>query len=83
MPQNFNKGIAARKKVRQFLPLFSYLNYINTVQGHKTDIFHKKTCFKPLKRQSQEMVKHTQRNCLSVFDHFAGLALKGLKIIVN
>ena len=24
------------------------------------------------------MVKHTQTNCLSVFDHFVGLALKEL-----
>ena len=31
------------------------------------------------------MVKHTQtmrrQNCLSVFDHFVGFALKGLKIL--
>ena len=27
------------------------------------------------------MVKHTQTNCLSVFDLFVGLALKGLRII--
>ena len=26
------------------------------------------------------MVKHTQ-NCLNVFDHFVGLALKGLKLL--
>ena len=25
------------------------------------------------------MVKHTETNCLSVFDHFVGLAFKGLK----
>ena len=37
------------------------------------------------KRQPHKMVKHTQAicrllpmNCLSVFDHFVGLALKGL-----
>ena len=37
------------------------------------------------KRQPHKMVKHTQpvrwllpTNCLSVFDHFMGLALKGL-----
>ena len=24
------------------------------------------------------MVKHTQTNCLNVFDHFVGLALEGL-----
>ena len=36
----------------------------------------------PFKRQSHQMAKHTQAirwlNCLSVFDHFVGLALKGL-----
>ena len=38
-----------------------------------------------VKHQPNKMVKHTQTihrllrtNCLSVFDHFAGLALKGL-----
>ena len=42
--------------------------------------------FLPLKRQPHKMVKHTQTirwllptNCLSVFDHFVELALKGLK----
>ena len=42
----------------------------------------------PFKRQSHKMVKHTQTihrqqptNCLSVFDHFVGLALKGLAIV--
>ena len=41
---------------------------------------------KPFKRQHHKMVKHTQTirrqkptNCLDVFDHFVGLALKGLK----
>ena len=41
-----------------------------------------------LKRQPCKMVKHTQTicrllptNCLSVFDHFVGLALIGLKVI--
>ena len=40
----------------------------------------------PFKRQPHKKVKHTQAicrehpsNCLSVFDHFGGLALKGLK----
>ena len=43
------------------------------------------TC-QPFKRQPHKMVKHTQiiplqksTNRLSVFDHFVGLALKGLK----
>ena len=42
-----------------------------------------KSC-KSFKRQYQKMVKHTQTirrklptNCLSVFDRFVGLALKG------
>ena len=46
------------------------------------------TCVKPFKRQPHKMVKHTQTirrllltNCLSVFDHFVGLALKGLIIV--
>ena len=40
----------------------------------------------PFKRQSQKIVKHNQTirrqqltNCLSVFDHFVGLVLKGLR----
>ena len=40
-----------------------------------------------MKRQPYKMVKHIQTvlwllptNCLSVFNHFMGLALKGLKI---
>ena len=40
---------------------------------------------KPLKRQPHKMVKHLQTirqqnptNCLSVYEHFVGLALKGL-----
>ena len=32
----------------------------------------------PFKCQPHKMVKHTQMNCLSVFDYFVGLALKGL-----
>ena len=39
----------------------------------------------PFKRQPHKMVKHTQTscrqkptNCFSMFDHFVGLALKGL-----
>ena len=41
----------------------------------------------PFKRQPHKIVKHTQiirrqepTNCLSVFDHSVGLALKGLNI---
>ena len=41
---------------------------------------------KPFKHQSQKIVKHNQTirrqqltNCLSVFDHFVGLVLKGLR----
>ena len=42
------------------------------------------------KLQPHKMVKHTQiirrqqpNNCLSVFDHYLGLALKGLTSIVS
>ena len=44
----------------------------------------------PFKRQPHKMVKHTQTirrqkltNCLSVFEHFVGLALKGLILEVR
>ena len=49
--------------------------------------FQNRQCYPilTLKRQPYKMVKHTQKicrllptNCLSVFDHFAGLTLKGL-----
>ena len=43
------------------------------------------TIFKSFKRQPHKMFKHTQTirqllltNCLIVFDHFVGLALRGL-----
>ena len=50
-------------------------------------IFSKKSgCdFKPFKRQSHKMVKHssnslaTADDCLSLFDHFVGFTLKGSK----
>ena len=45
---------------------------------------------KPFERQPHEMVKYTQTirrqkptNCLSVFDHFVGLALKELKLSLD
>ena len=43
------------------------------------------TSYQPFKSQPHKMIKHTQKirrllptNCLSVFDHFVRLALKGL-----
>ena len=48
--------------------------------GHLLDVF------KPFKHEPHKMVKHPQTirwllptNCLGVFNHFGGLALKGLK----
>ena len=44
--------------------------------------------FNPLSADPTKMVKHTQTigklstNCLSVFDSFVGLMLKGLKLVV-
>ena len=40
-----------------------------------------------MKRQPHKMIKHTEAirlptNCLSVFDRFVGLALKGLKVLI-
>ena len=47
------------------------------------------TYSQPFKRKSQKIVKHTQifrrqqpTSCLSLFDNFVGLALKGLKLIL-
>ena len=44
----------------------------------------------PLSANPHKMIKHTQTircqqlsNCLSVFDHFVGLALKGLRILIS
>ena len=53
------------------------------------DAFFKEALWhQPFKRQSYKMVKHTQTirqqqltNCLSVFDHFVKLVLKGLSLI--
>ena len=47
-----------------------------------------KALVKPFKRQSHKMVKHTQKihlptNCLSVFDHFVGSAVKGLTVFTK
>ena len=46
--------------------------------------------FESFKRQPHKMVKRTQTirrqqpmNCLSVFDHFAGLTLKGLNVFLK
>ena len=46
------------------------------------------SCTQPFKRQVHKMVKHTQTNrwllptnCVNVFDHFVGLALKGLNCL--
>ena len=43
-----------------------------------------------IKRQPHKMVNHTQTilwllppNCLSVFDHFVGLAIKGFRVNVS
>ena len=47
------------------------------------------TKLEPFKRQPQKMIKHTQTihgllstNCLSVFDHYKGMALKGLIVTI-
>ena len=51
--------------------------------------FHATCNSQPYKRQPREMIKHTQTirwqlptNCLSVFDNFVGLALKGLSFVL-
>ena len=65
----------------------------NTVFGHFSQYEHqifqslRFTYDKPFRRQPHKMVEHTQEirqllptNCLSVFAHFVGLALKDVKI---
>ena len=49
------------------------------------NVLNPNNCINPLNVNNHKMVKHTQRirrllptNCLSVFDHFVGLALKEL-----
>ena len=61
------------KRINVFLKCFFVFNLVATL---------------PFKRQPHKIVKHTQTirrllptNCLSVFDHFLGLALKGLNFI--
>ena len=51
---------------------------------------HNISLINPLSANPHKMVKHTETvhcllftNCLSVFDHFVGLALKGLNCKVN
>ena len=52
-------------------------------QGSRTEVLR---IYKPFKHQPHKMVKHTQAicrllstKCVSVFDHFVRLALKGLR----
>ena len=58
----------------------------SAVDFKQVNVCWEKVRLTPFKRQPHKMVKHTQAirrqqqtNCLSVFDHFLGLALKGLK----
>ena len=59
-----------------------FLRFLNCANRAKYHIRNQLT----FKRQPHKMVKHTQTtcrqqptNCLSVFDHFVGLALEGLR----
>ena len=59
---------------------------VGVEKKHWTETGSKNLMYYPFKRQPPKMVKHTQTvrekqltNCLSVFDHFVGLALKRVK----
>ena len=41
------------------------------------------TLYAPISQNSQTHSNNASANCLSVFDHFVGLALKGLRLLVN
>ena len=67
--------------------LQSYFNYSR--QGRILDPV-KQPWYKPSKRQPHKMVKNTKTirrqkptNCLSVFDHFLVLALKGVNTLLT
>ena len=67
--------IQNRDEAQSLVFFFKY--YIATLQPH--------FFIRSFKHQPHKMVKHTQTirrllptNCLNVFDHFVGLALKGL-----
>ena len=52
-------------------------------------VFIHSDVYQPFKCQIDKMVKHTQTirrqqptNCLSMFDHFVGLVVKGLKMLI-
>ena len=69
--------------------LISKLFFWKTERNKKTPFYF--YTINPLSLNVTKMVKHTRTihlllptNCLSVFDHFVGLALKGLrKILLN
>ena len=74
---NFYKTNEPNREIIKLLTLIIYL------KNYKFWVFDGSW---PFKRQLHKMVKHTQRirrllptNCLSVSDHFVGLALKELK----
>ena len=61
--------------------LISGIPYFPLFQYFLIEIRHKglhNSWFESFERQPHKMVKHTHANCLSVSDHFVGLALKGL-----
>ena len=72
------------KKTAPAFPNFSWRTVISKKQAAKIRTKDKNK-YKLFKRQPYKMIKYTQTirrlyptNCLSVFDHFVVLALKGL-----
>ena len=54
--------------------IFNYFNYLEYQNSDVNEILHSNS----LACQYNKMVKHTQAHCLSMYDHFVILALKGL-----
>ena len=71
--------------VKHFTAISPGIYMLKLNNGNKNNL---PNVFNPLSADPTKMVKHTQTigklstNCLSVFDSFVGLVLKGLKLVV-
>ena len=72
-----------------YFPLWCHIFWQNWCSLKTFMVFIHSDVYQPFKCQIDKMVKHTQTirrqqptNCLSMFDHFVGLAVKGLKMLI-
>ena len=90
---NDHEGFYLLSSMIQYIPWQSleaqmsqvFILLFQRLKGSKTTKFVKGKEFSSFKPQPHKMVKHTQTirrlfptNCLSLFDHYVGFALKGL-----